>query len=106
MLPVSVLLLPFLRFLRVLLQEHENQLETFTNNDDEVSEEIRLEWQEIARSEVSRHRRRLGLLSPEQQTAVESVLVHITNTMFEQLSMERAPRALRLKWLQTLRAGY
>ena len=47
--------------------------------------ELRLEWEEIARSEVTRHRRKLGQLTPEQQTEVESALVSVTGEIFQRI---------------------
>ena len=74
-------------------------------DDDTVREEIRLEWQEIARAEVSRHRARLGPLTAEQESAVESALVYVASQLFAQLLLERVPQSLRLKCLQTWRRG-
>ena len=45
--------------------------------------DIRQQWQEIARTEVMRQRRNLGQLSEEQQVAVESALVSVADHMFE-----------------------
>lgn len=47
-------------------------------------EEIRLEWQAIARSEVSRRHRNLGL-SAEQERELESALVAVTDGLFQRL---------------------
>ncbi|HEX7296652.1 MAG TPA: hypothetical protein VF251_12910 [Pyrinomonadaceae bacterium] len=47
-------------------------------------EEIRLEWQQIARSEVSRQQRKLAFTA-EQQREVESALVAVTDGLFERL---------------------
>jgi hypothetical protein len=47
-------------------------------------EEIRLEWQQIARSEVSRQQRKLAFTA-EQQLEVESALVAVTDGLFERL---------------------
>ena len=47
-------------------------------------QEIRLEWQEIARSEVSRHHCSLAL-SAEQEREVETALVAVTDGLFERL---------------------
>lgn len=74
-----------------------------TNNTEAASEQIRLEWQEIARTQVIRNRRKLGSLSPEQEAAVESVFVCVVNQLFAQLSLETAPPPLRLRWLKMLR---
>jgi hypothetical protein len=78
-------------------------LDTITAKNDTVCEEIRLEWQAIARAEVLRYRRRLGPLTPEQESAVESVLVCVANQLFEQLSLESVPLPVRLKCLKTWR---
>jgi hypothetical protein len=60
-----------------------SEMHSMGNDDAMAFNEIRLEWEEIARSEVTRHRRRLGLLTPEQQSAVESVLISVADHMFE-----------------------
>lgn len=78
-------------------------MDTISSNSDTVCEEIRLEWQEIARAEVLRYRRRLGTLTLEQATEVESVLVHVANQLFDHLSLESVPPPLRLKCLKTWR---
>ena len=61
-----------------------------TENDERMNpqriddaDDIRLQWQEIARTEVTRQRRRLALLSDEQRVAVESALVSVADHMFE-----------------------
>ena len=74
-----------------------------TAKDEMVFDEIRQEWRAIARSEVSRHRRKLGLLSPQQESAVESVLVDIADQLFGQLFLERVPQPLRRKCLNVWR---
>lgn len=51
----------------------------------EEANDVRCQWQEIARSEVMRQRRRLALLSDEQRIAVESVLVSVTDHMFDMM---------------------
>ena len=56
-----------------------------TNNPDVMCEQVRLEWQAIARGEVSRQRQRLSRFTTDQQVAVESVLVSVANGMFETL---------------------
>ena len=56
-----------------------------TDNADDTCEQVRLEWQAIARGEVSRQRRRLSRLTTDQQMAVESVLVSVASGMFETL---------------------
>ena len=77
-------------------------MEAITNVDAKF-EEIRSEWQGIARAEVSRHRRRLGSLTPEQESEVESVLVHVAGQMFDQMLRENVPPAARLKCLKIWR---
>lgn len=61
--------------------------------------EIRLEWEEIARAEVSRHRKRLALLSAEQQTEIESALIsvagHILETVLENAERQSGIEALK-----------
>ena len=74
-----------------------------TAEDKSVFDEIRREWQMIARSEVSRCRRKLGLLSLQQQSAVESVLVDVADQLFGQLLFERVPQPLRRKCLNVWR---
>lgn len=68
-------------------------------------DDIRLEWEEIARNEVTRHRRRLSLLTPEQQSAVESVLLSVTDHMFELVvaGAESCPRVDRHKYFSVWR---
>ena len=51
---------------------------------DKRFEEIRLEWQQIARSEVSRQQGKLGFTA-QQQREVESALVAVTDGLFERL---------------------
>jgi hypothetical protein len=63
--------------------EQRSVMHSMGNDDATAFNEIRLEWEEIARAEVTRHRRRLGLLTPEQQSAVESVLISVADHMFE-----------------------
>jgi hypothetical protein len=67
-----------------------------TNNPEVTCEQVRLEWQAIARGEVSRQRRRLGRFTTDQQMAVESVLVSVANGMFETL-FANAPQPTRQK---------
>jgi len=59
-------------------------VESIAKLTDNRFEEIRLEWQAIARSEVSKRHRNLGL-SPEQEREVESALVAVTDGLFERL---------------------
>jgi glutamyl-tRNA reductase len=64
-----------------------------TNNADDTCEQIRQQWQAIARGEVSRQRRRLSRFTTDQQMAVESVLVSVANGMFETLFANAAQPA-------------
>ena len=75
-------------------------MEAITDNVDARFEEIRSEWQGIARAEVLRHRRRLGSLTPEQELEVESVLVQVASQMFEQLLVAKVPQSARQKYLK------
>jgi hypothetical protein len=67
--------------------------------------DIRLQWQEIARTEVTRQRRRLALLSDEQRVAVESVLVSVADHMFEIVvqGADNCPEVDRFKYLNAWR---
>jgi len=60
------------------------QVDSITKITDNRFEEIRLEWQQIARSEVSRQQRKLGFTA-QQQREVESALVAVTDGLFERL---------------------
>jgi len=40
---------------------------------------LREKMQEVARSELARQRKRLGILTPEQETAIESLLMSTVN---------------------------
>lgn len=59
-------------------------MESIAKLTDNRFEEIRLEWQAIARSEVSRRHRNLGL-SAEQERELESALVAVTDGLFQRL---------------------
>jgi len=72
-------------------------------NTDATCEEIRLQWQQIARSEVSRYRRRLGQLTPQQASEVESVFVSVANSMFEQFFPSNRSDSARDKCLKLWR---
>lgn len=78
----------------------------FTDTDDVISaNDIRLQWQEIARSEVTRQRRRLAQLSEEQRVAVESALVSVADHMFEIVvqGAENCPGVDRFKYFNVWR---
>jgi hypothetical protein len=66
------------------VQDPENQVDSINRLTDNRFEEIRLEWQKIARSEVTRHHRNLAL-SAEQVREVETALVAVTDGLFERL---------------------
>ena len=68
----------------VLLTGPVNQVDSITKITDNRFEEIRFEWQQIARSEVSRQQRKLTFTA-EQQREVESALVAVTDGLFERL---------------------
>ncbi|PWT88548.1 MAG: hypothetical protein C5B55_12950 [Blastocatellia bacterium] len=77
-----------------------------TDIDENISaDDIRLQWEEIARSEVTRNRRRLALLSDEQKVAVESVLVSVADHMFEMVieKAEGCPGVDRFKYFNVWR---
>ena len=69
--------------------------------------DIRLQWQEIARTEVTRQRRQLALLSDEQRVAVESALVSVADHMFEIVvqGAENCPDVDRFKYFNVWRRG-
>ena len=60
------------------------QVDSITKITDNRFEEIRLEWQQIARSEVSRQQRK-STFTAEQRREVESALVAVTDGLFERL---------------------
>jgi hypothetical protein len=77
-----------------------------TENDELYTcEEIRSDWREIARTEVGRHRCRLGFLTPEQEREVESVLVSVADHIFEQVidGVRDFPNLDRLSYLNVWR---
>jgi len=67
--------------------------------------DIRQQWQEIARTEVTRQRRNLGQLSEEQRMAVESALVSVADHMFEVVvrGAEKCPGVDRFKYFNVWR---
>lgn len=67
--------------------------------------EILLEWEEIVRTEVTRHRRRLRLLTPEQQTVLESALISVAGHIFEAVleGAESCSEVDRLKYMNAWR---
>jgi len=65
-------------------EQDRKQVDNITRITDNRFEEIRLEWQQIARSEVSRQQRKLGFTA-QQQREVESALVAVTDGLFERL---------------------
>ena len=53
--------------------------------DDFDGDQVRLQLQEIARAEIGRHRRRLGPLTAEQQSAVEELLIATADQISDRL---------------------
>jgi hypothetical protein len=73
-------------------------------NDSEQSagvDQVRLTLQEIARAEITRHRRRLGQLTAEQQSAVEELLISTADQISGRLiqRLQDYPSDLRAKYL-------
>ncbi len=88
------------RFLK--LRNREDRMNRKSTED---VDDIRLQWEEIARSEVTRQRRRLALLTDEQRLAVESALVSVADHMFEVLVQGAAerPKVDRRRYLNVWR---
>jgi hypothetical protein len=82
-------------------QDQENRVDSLTKITPSQFQEIRLEWQEIARSEVSRHHRNLAL-SEEQEREVETALLAVTDGLFERL-LGNVPSAAQLTCLKIWR---
>ena len=61
--------------------------------------DVRLRLQEIARSEITRHRRRLASLTTEQQFAVEALLISTVDKISGQVinRSQSYPEAVRMK---------
>ena len=90
----------------ILKPESEKRRMHSTDTDEVISaDDIRLHWQEIARSEVTRQRRRLAQLSDEQRVAVESALVSVADHMFEIVvrGAENCPGVDRFKYFNVWR---
>ncbi len=83
----------------------EERDERMLPKDMDDANDIRLEWQKIARTEVSKQRRRLALLSDEQRVAVESVLVSVADHMFEIVvqGADNCPEVDRFKYFNVWR---
>ena len=64
-------------------------------------DQVRRNLQEIARAEITRHRRRLGPLTEEQQSAVEELLIATADQISRRLiqRIQKYPTALRAKYL-------
>ena len=64
-------------------------------------DQVRRNLQEIARAEMTRHRRRLGPLTAAQQSAVEELLIATADQISGRLiqRIRRYPTALRAKYL-------
>ena len=82
-----------------------NRMDSNLGEDIVPFNEILLEWEEIVRTEVTRHRRRLGLLSPEQQTVLESALISVAGRIFEAVleGAESCSEVDRLKYMNAWR---
>ena len=67
-------------------------------NDKELVE-VRLHLQEIARSEITRHRKRLASLTTEQQSAVEALLISTADLISHQVvaRVQSYPETVRRK---------
>ncbi len=80
---------------------------SFAGDDDGLVDRVRARMEEIARSEMGRHHRGLRLLSAEQITAVESLLISMAAAISHQVSerIQSYPADLRSKyesvWLST-----
>lgn len=61
--------------------------------------EVRLHLQDIARSEISRHRNRLASLTIEQQSAVEALLISTADLISHQVidRLQSYPEAVQKK---------
>ena len=64
-------------------------------------DQVRRSLQEIARAEITRHRRRLGPLTEEQQSAVEELLISTADQISGRLiqRLQKYPRDLRDQYL-------
>ena len=78
------------------LADHQSE----TNNGLDV-DQVRRNLQEIARAEITRHRRRLGPLTEEQQSAVEELLISTADQISGRLiqHIQKYPTDLRAKYL-------
>lgn len=80
-------------------------MRSVSGEDTASANDIRLEWEEIARNEVMRQRRHLSLLNEEQKLALESVLVSVADHMFEKVvqSVENCPGVDQFKYFNVWR---
>jgi hypothetical protein len=64
-------------------------------------DQVRQCLQEIARAEIARHRRRLGPLTPEQESAVEALLVSTADQISRQVidGVQSYPEHVRVKYV-------
>lgn len=64
-------------------------------------DQVRRNLQEIARAEISRHRRRLGPLTQEQQSAVEELLISTADQISGRFiqRLQQYPSDRRAKYL-------
>lgn len=70
--------------------------------------EVRLHLQDIARSEITRHRNRLASLTSEQQSAVEALLISTADLISHQVidRMQSYPEAMRKKYVGVWSGAY
>ncbi len=73
---------------------------SFAEEDEALADPIRARMEEIARAEMGRHRRGLGLLSAEQITAVETLLISTATAISRQVSerIQSCPADVRSKY--------
>ena len=71
-----------------------------TEDGDELGE-VRLHLQDIARSEITRHRSRLASLTSEQQSAVEALLISTADKISHQMidRIQSYPEEIRMKYV-------
>jgi glutamyl-tRNA reductase len=64
-------------------------------------DQVRRCLQEIARAEITRHRRRLGPLTPEQESAVEALLISTVDQISRQVidGVQSYPEPQRVKYV-------
>ena len=70
--------------------------------------EVRLHLQNIARSEITRHRRHLASLTTEQQVAVEALLISTADLISRQMidRIRSYPEAVRRKCVNVWNSAF